>query len=248
MGQSRTTRGTGLNRHLPSHLRHYLEERGIDLAALAEISDATNAPTGGYDTTDRQWRIDNAEAILTRSVPAEFRAAEINDFPDDAQHHVRRWLEAHLADPRSHPSILLGGLTGRGKTRCAWAILKTIVRAHAANGHGCVFRAVNNAKLNDELRIKPDQSHAYALQKYLDADLLLVEDLGSGRPGDIPTEAVLRIINHRYEHQLATIYDTNLDATGLADVFDERVASRCLAPTRVIIKGRDWRVGQGRLP
>lgn len=233
---------------LPPHLRQLLQRQGVDLAALAEVAAAADPPRVGWKMGPAealQWHRDTAEAVLAANVPRGYRTAAISDMDRRVRVEVTAWLRDHFADPEAYPWLLLAGLTGRGKSHLGWAVLKTVVRQAADRGRHPVFRFVNQESFNDELRIKPDNSHAYALRKYLDADWLYFDDIGAGRPTEFNTEGTLTVINHRYENRLPGIYTSNLGKSELTELMGSRVYSRLAESARIVIDGPDWRELQG---
>jgi DNA replication protein DnaC len=237
---------------LPPHLRRIMERQGVDLIALAELSDAPVLNPRGWINEDPDgWLRDTVNSQLAGAVPAGYRSAELTDLEDEHEETERQllgWISDHLDQPQRYPWLLFGGLPGRGKTHLGWATLMYIVRWHAVHRRRVTWQRTDQHSLNDEVRVKPDQSHAYALKKYLTTDLLFFDDVGAGRPTDFNGEATLRIIDHRYEHRLATIYGSNLGKSALIELLGERVYSRLAEAARIVVKGEDRREHQGWKP
>ena len=185
----------------------------------------------------RAWRIKTYKDILDRETPIEFANARPTH-PD-----VVAWVRARVEGQPTSPALLIAGEPGVGKTWQAWGALRELVLAAARANRRCRWRAVSHPVLNDLLRPKPDQSHAYALDVYLEADLLLLDDLGAGRQTDWTGDALLRLVDHRWSHRLPTIYTTNLSKEQLRDASDERVLSRLRDSARVLMTGPDLRGG-----
>lgn len=164
-------------------------------------------------------------------------------FADATADHpeVLTWVQRYLTDPSACPSLVLVGPTGVGKTWQAWGALRAIITTLAASGRGLVWRAVTHPDLNDKLRPKPDGSHAWALDRYLRAELLLVDDLGAGKQTDWTGDSLFRLVDGRWSHQLPTIYSTNLTQQQLADAVGDRVVSRLADSMRVQLCGSDRR-------
>lgn len=181
-----------------------------------------------------QWRLDNYRAILAREVPAEFANAQ----PDHPE--VAAWVQARSRGAGS-PFLVIGGQVGRGKTWQAWGALRTLVIAAAHANRRCRWRFVTHPRLNDETRPKPDGSHAYGLDPYIETDLLVVDDLGAGKQSEWTADALYRLVDHRWSNHLTTIFTTNLAPSQLAAALDERVVSRLATATITLIAGPDRR-------
>jgi DNA replication protein DnaC len=180
------------------------------------------------------WRIEQARTVLTRRTPPRFADAQATD-PD-----LGAWARRYIADP-AQPPIVLAGPTGVGKTWQAYGALRTIVEGLANRGLGLNWRATNHPDLNDKLRPKPDGSHTWALDPYLETDLLLLDDLGAGRQTEWTGDSLYRLVDHRWANDKPTIYSTNLNATELTAIVGDRVVSRLADAQRITIKGEDRR-------
>lgn len=193
-------------------------------------------PVTGAPTVDPVvFRIEQAHAVLARRIPPRFAAAAA-DHPA-----VAAWLRRYLADPAAAPSLVLTGPTGVGKTSQCWGLLRAAVEGHARTGHGLRWKFTTHPELNDELRPKPDGSHAWALQPYLEAELLVLDDLGAGKQSDWTGDSLHRLVDHRWAHQLVSVYSTNLTRAQLTEAVGDRVVSRLADANHVAIKGEDRR-------
>lgn len=181
------------------------------------------------------FRVDQARATLAGRIPPRFAAAEV-DRPD-----VARWVGRCLTGLEGAPPLVLTGPTGVGKTWQCWGALRAVVEGRAHTGQGTRWRATTHPDLNAEMRPKPDGSHAFALDPYLAAELLLFDDLGAGKQTDWTGDALYRLVDHRWAHHLPTIYSTNLTRVVLTEAVGDRVVSRLADAVHVAIKGGDRR-------
>lgn len=207
----------------PRHLA-LLAERGIEPATT---------PPAPFDPI--AWRLEQAEGILARTIPGRFPVALVDD-PD-----VRRWVDAFLADSSAVPSLVLSGPTGSGKSWLMWAALRSVVTSRARRGEGMRFRVTSHPELNDRLRPKSDSSHEWALEPFLSAELVLLDDLGAGKQTDWTGDSLYRLVDHRWANRLPTIFTTNLVPAALGAAVGERVLSRLGDAIQVTVKGKDRR-------
>jgi len=107
-----------------------------------------------------------------------------------------------------HPGLLFMGLPGTGKTHLAVAVLRALI----ARGFEGVFFDFQN--LLDRIRSSYDKtsgtSDKEAYHTALEAEILLLDDLGAHRITDWVEDTVTSIITHRCNHKKSTLVTTNL--------------------------------------
>src|SRR5689334_12785770 len=175
---------------------------------------------------------------------------------------VRSFVREFPAPER--PGLLLAGDTGTGKTHLAVAALKAII----AKGHEGIFFDYQN--LLDRIRSSYDKSSGSSdketYRSALDAEVLLLDDLGLHRVTDWVEDTVTSIVTYRCNHRKPLIATTNLspDDTGsiayttpggsdvhkksLREAIGERARSRLFEMCRVVRMPavEDYRVKRGR--
>lgn len=181
------------------------------------------------------WRKEHYRAMLAVDIPPTFQHAR----PDHPG--VQLWIRRLLADPADAPWLLLEGNTGTGKTHQAYGCLRHLAGAAAAANRRFRWKVVTHPNLNAELRPKPDRSDAYALDPYLDADLLVLDDLAAGKISEFAGDNIERLVDHRWKMRLTTIYTTNADADTIEATCGARVLSRLGEAVRVELTGADRR-------
>ncbi len=136
------------------------------------------------------------------------------------------------------PSLLLLGPTGTGKT---WQSFGA-VRGLAALGVRANWRAISAADLCAMLRPRHGIDSETVFREYAGAQLLVVDDLGAMKPSEWTEEVYFRLVNHRYERLLPTLFTSNLLPSPLAEVLGGRVSSRLTEMTgRASLTGEDRR-------
>jgi DNA replication protein DnaC len=180
-------------------------------------------------------RLENANAVLAATIPGRFADATVTD------RTVAEWVNRFLADPATTPSLFLSGATGVGKSWLMWAALRDIMLERARRGEGLAFRATSHPDLNDRLRPKSDGSHGQALDPFLSAELVLLDDLGAGKQSAWTGDSLYRLVDHRWANCLPMIFTTNLPLAALTEAVGDRVVSRLGDAVRVAVRGDDRR-------
>jgi DNA replication protein DnaC len=150
------------------------------------------------------------------------------------------WAERFAADRHSVKSLLLIGPTGTGKTHCAWSVL----RAVAETGTQLRWQMHTAADLYARLRPRDGEDSHDSFRRVADTHLLVLDDLGASKWTEWVEEITYRLINHRYEECLPSVFTSNLPPAKLRDALGERVASRLTEMCdRIVLKGDDRRKG-----
>lgn len=198
-----------------------------------------------HPSWDPHWVWENLEhaAELARTIPRRYADAEVTQ--DPVRQWVRDVVERAVVERRSvstpvasGPSLLLLGGTGVGKTREAYGA----VRALSVSGIRVAWRFVAAADLYAKLRPRHLVDSEEVFETYANARLLILDDLGAAKGTEWNEEINYRLVNHRYEHELPTIFTSNVPPKDLSDALGDRVGSRLVEMAeRVVIKGGDRR-------
>lgn len=159
-------------------------------------------------------------------VPARFERARFGSF--ELRAGTRTALEAAQDVASEQTSLLLSGPPGTGKTHLSVSILAAIIAAHLDSWPQAVrmvsedseSRAIVRPRLIVRFVVIPSfldrirASVRYAeqvdpLRELLEADLIVLDDLGRERPTDWVAERLYVLINERYNRQLPTVVTTN---------------------------------------
>jgi DNA replication protein DnaC len=146
--------------------------------------------------------------------------------------------------------LLLQGSCGVGKTHLAVGVLQEIIESD--KGGRLLFS--NFQELIHEIQASFDAdapvSKSEILKPLLEADLLVLDELGSQKPTTFVQDILYYIINSRYNDQRVTIFTTNYfdppterGEECLADRIGQRLRSRLFEMTEpvVIRKSADYR-------
>lgn len=184
-----------------------------------------------HDRIDKLRRISNLSA---------FSGSSFEDFDPAVHGTVHAFEEAmSFAQDPSHRWLVLSGPVGVGKTHLAVAIAQYAIEQHTMNAY---FAAVPD--LMDHLRsaFAPGATEGYdeRFEEIRNAQLLVLDDLGTENATPWAQEKLYQIINHRYIERLPTVITTNVDLRKI----DDRIASRMLdhrLSTHVDIDATDYR-------
>lgn len=135
-------------------------------------------------------------------------------------------------------SLLLLGPTGTGKTHQAFGALRHLSILGLAGS----VRAASTADVYAKMRPRPGVDSEEVFSFYANANLLFLDDLGAAKTSEWVEEINYRLVNHRYENHLPTVFTSNVPPKELGDRLGERVASRLIEMTQtVVLKGEDRR-------
>ena len=145
---------------------------------------------------------------------------------------------------RHHDNLLLIGTTGTGKTHVSTAIAKTVI----SQGFDVLYDSVQNI-INDfetdKFRSGYSQTEPIST-KYLECDLLIIDDLGAEFISQFSVSALYNLINTRQNKGLSTIISTNLSGPELAGKYDGRIYSRIIGADYTVLRfeGNDYRISR----
>lgn len=140
-------------------------------------------------------------------------------------------------------NLLLIGNTGTGKTHLSTAIAKRVI----SDGFDVLYDTAQNiiqAFADDQFRDRYRQPEPVA-DKYLECDLLILDDLGAEFTNQLTVSCLYNLINTRQNKGLSTIISTNLSAKELAGKYEGRIYSRIVGSdyTVLFFSGKDHRIG-----
>src|SRR6202163_2927109 len=209
------------------------------------------------------------------NIPPNYEQASLDNFQMPADNPVaRQGLGTVLMQVRSftrefptktRPGLLLIGQPGSGKTHLAVGVMRVLLD----KGHECLFFDYQN--LLDRIRSGYDAASGAAdreaYRTALDAEVLVLDDLGAHRVVDWVEDTITAIITHRCDQRKPLIATTNLPdeerltefalpggdrktirSRTLAETIGARARSRLFEMCRVVRMpaGEDYRVKHRR--
>lgn len=180
--------------------------------------------------------------LWQRTAPAKYVDAAVEDFDQDVQTSLGRWLDAW----QDGVNLIVSGPVGSGKTHAAFAAARRVLGPDVLLPDRFVGSSVLYApevELKDGLDWRAE-GHREQLHEAQYIGLLMLDDLGVEQPNEWWAAKLYAIINRRWLEDLPTIVTTNLDPPALRAAIGERTHSR-LADHAIGIRltGEDRRRG-----
>ena len=176
------------------------------------------------DGVERMTRCDCWHAVVAEKnladarIPPKFARAELSTYkPDtDSQRDALRLAKKFVESfPVEQKGLVFHGPTGVGKTHLAIGLLKAVIREKGARGY--FFQTTELLRLvRETYNRSADDTEMEILRPVLEADVLVLDDLGVEKTSEWVHETLGLVINARYNARRATIFTSNL-----ADVIDE---------------------------
>lgn len=144
---------------------------------------------------------------------------------------------------RKYCNILLSGNVGTGKSYLCQAMANFFIQKEQYVLFASAYQ-LNNDLLKYHTTF--DENKASYLDKYIDCDILFIDDLGIEPVlKNVTKEYLLIIINERMRENKLTIISTNLSPEDIMDRYEERIYSRLLQKDKslpILFEGKDNRL------
>ncbi len=148
---------------------------------------------------------------------------------------LRRFAENF--DSETDANWLFMGDTGLGKTHLSTAVAVQVIR----RGYDVVYETMQSM-VDDFSENQFRGGSAELVQKYYDADLLIVDDLGSEMTNQFTVSVLYNLINQRANKRKPTVFSTNLTQKELRERYADRITSRLFGMYQpLVFRGTDVR-------
>ncbi|ABR50830.1 Chromosomal replication initiator, DnaA [Alkaliphilus metalliredigens QYMF] len=237
-----------------------LTENNIPLQYLDEEYDCSQCKDTGFLNTGKKcncfkqeiinysYKMSNLSTVLQKENFNHFNMALFSEasFEEQAQSprenmlHILNVSEGFVFnfDKDNEENLLFYGSTGLGKTFLANCVAKSLLD----KGHIVIYQtAFKLLEIISDLRFQNKQEkNKYDL--LFEADLLIIDDLGTEMTNTFTNSELFNIINSRLLSNKKTLISTNLSPKELMDRYDDRIFSRLFSKFTVLkFYGNDLR-------
>jgi len=167
-----------------------------------------------------------------------YAEGEQRDYMSSVLRACREYAEGF--DPANSGHILFIGGTGLGKTHLSTSIARTVIE----RGYNVVYESAQNIFSDFETEhFSSKYSKGELSGKYMDCELLIIDDLGTEMASQFNQSCLYNLINTRLNRRLPMIVSSNItDPTELRKRYTDRLSSRFFGEFRVFNpKGTDIR-------
>ena len=182
-----------------------------------------------------------SERLLTQAkIPQRYAHCEIDNFdilpsPDRSIERAKLTAEKFVDEyPMSQPfGLLFMGPQGVGKTHLAVGIIKQLMREKSIQ---CLFSTFPELlkEIQNSYNPNTQASELSVLSPVLEAEVLVLDELGAQNPSAWVKDTVAYVLNYRYNENRVTILTTNYRdederrdiKSGIADTLTERIGVR----------------------
>ena len=159
------------------------------------------------------WRARVVEHQMAAArIPRRYLHCELTNFEQnydslrEAHRKARAFVESF---PVVEKGLLFHGYHGVGKTHLATAILKDVIRTKGARAYFYETRELLKL-VRDTYNGGGDETEMDVLRPVLEADLLVLDDVGAEKTSEWVQETLGLVVNTRYSEGRATLFTTNL--------------------------------------
>jgi DNA replication protein DnaC len=163
---------------------------------------------------------------------------------------AKRFADDYPAMMMPGRGLMFSGSSGLGKTHLAVGILKVLVQEKRCEGLFCYYQQLLK-DIQNSWNPQSGTTELEVLEPVFNAEVLVLDDLGSVKPTDWVWDMVAMVLNNRYNHKRMTIVTTNFEnlpaasagaSMTLGDRIGDRMRSRLLEMCREVkMQGADYR-------
>lgn len=208
-------------------------------------------PGKGARICDCRRRDAHSLRLAKARIPKRYEKCHFNTFDSKLSESHKKALRLAGDFTQNYPAVdqglLFTGPVGVGKTHLAVSIIKGLTE----RGFPCLFYEFGSLlkEIQDSYNPNTKTSELTVLAPVLNADILVLDELGASKPTDWVRDTMTHIINTRYNDRKYTIFTTNYpderSAEGketLEDRIGVRARSRIFEMCKTVkIEGEDYR-------
>lgn len=196
-------------------MKKALAKAGFEKSGIAKLADKQN-----FDTFSLDYYTGTAKSIMTGVL------GQCRRFADDF-------------DGKTMSNLLFIGKTGLGKTHLSSSIAKTVIE----RGFTVIYESAQNIISDFEKeKFSRYDTDIPDTRKYLECDLLIIDDLGTEMLTQFTVSCLYSLINSRLVAEKSMIISTNVGKKELLERYSERITSRLFGEFSIcVFDGSDIR-------
>ncbi len=168
--------------------------------------------------------------LITAKIPKRYEKCHFHNYKarNSSQDHGFQYASRLAMEfPAVERGLILMGDVGVGKTHLAVSILKGLTE----RGFGCLFYEFGSLLKEIQGSYNPisKTSELNVLSPVLDAEILVLDEIGASKPTDWVRDTMAHIINSRYNDKKLTVFTTNYSDKPKSDreeTFEDRIGVR----------------------
>jgi DNA replication protein DnaC len=169
--------------------------------------------------------------LAAASIPPRYQSCNLQDFKPDGKELLlearsvsQRYVDTFIVEEGRfrEAGLIYIGPPGVGKTHLAVAVLKELIARYTVRGLFVDFNSLIHQIQSTFDPGTPVTKH-HVLKPVMDAEVLVLDELGSQKPTPWVNEILYLILNNRYTRRLTTFFTTNYRlpaATAAAESLD----------------------------
>lgn len=185
----------------------------------------------------RAYRMSNLETVLDKENFSNFNINIFKDEPFEDEIMTPRENMKDIAsiaegfisnfDEKNGDNLLFYGTTGLGKTYLCNCIAKSLLDNNKIVIYQTAFTILD---ILERRRFGKDKDYTnnYQYDILFDADLLVIDDLGTEMANTFTTSEIFNIVNTRILAGKKTLISTNLTPKEISEIYTDRIFSRIL--------------------
>ena len=232
-------------------------EEDHDICPLCFGSGMEVVPGKGARTCECRKQKSHTNLLDKARIPKRYTDCHFQSYATTNRWQERAYNKATklaLNYPKVERGLLFMGSVGVGKTHLAVSILKALIERK----YSCLFYEFGSLlkSIQDSYNSISKTSELKILTPILEAEILVLDEIGASKPTDWVRDTMAHIINTRYNDEKLTIFTTNyLDENRsqneetLEDRIGVRLRSRLYEMCEtVLINGDDFRKNFDKVP
>lgn len=180
--------------------------------------------------------------LLQKGVPPRYLECSFDSFLCPPGRKAALQATKQVAVSNSSTGVFLTGPNGTGKTHLATAILRESLLNAQQN---CRWIKLPNLLFEVKQAFKSSfhDSEQVLVQRFLDFDLLILDELGVSKITPWALQTLYLIIDGRSSNFKKTVFTSNLTLQDIEDNLDARFASRIVEMCKIVkVDGEDYRL------